>query len=438
MVDTQPRQVLTCLFLLALVLNLLVLIIYPPLLPNGEFQIGQSYRWWPLTLNLINGRGYAICTAYFPFCGPGDQPTASMEPVPVLFFGAIALLTHQSLLAACFGEILANLTLMAAVYTLTRQLAGNRTALLAAGLWATYLPALKLIPQISGDLVGAALLALALVCFLRAQTSQRWAGWIGSGLFLGLAIQSRSALLILAPVLFLGLLAEGTLQAHTRLTKFLKYLLPALTLLGLVIATQLPWIIRNLKTFHSPILGTTLTGYVLYRHNYILGENHFLHIVGADEALGMMKTFLAQHPELGKSTTEVEMNSAFQADALKIIRAYPARYLALSLYRFFPLWFNWGVDQAYGNQPTIPTYLLMVEQAILLFAALRGAWLTGKRSWPLWTGIMAVTMAYMAFNAQLRYLVPVLPFVISLAAIGFSDWLMKLTASPHERNPATH
>lgn len=423
--DSSPKLVLTCIILLAIIINLAVLYVRPPVLANGQYQIGQTYRWWPLTLNLINGRGYTLCTAYFPFCGPGDQPTASMEPVPVFFFGLVAILTNQSLPAACFAEIGINLTLLLAIYSLTKRIANPRAALLAAFIWATYLPALKLIPQVSGDLLGSGLLTLAMFFFFRARTSRRWYDWAAAGILLGLAIQSRSALLVVLPAFLAGLLLEAWLNSPGNRTKILGNLLPGAAITALVFATMFPWFVRNQKEFGNPILGTTLTGYVLYRQNYMLGDAGYLRIVGADEALSMMTTFLARHPELGPATTELQMSKTFTAEAVKIISAHPMQYVGLSLYRFLPLWFNWGVDEAYGNQPPLLAYLLMIEQALLLAAALLGAWLTGKRSWPLWSSIGIVTLAYMAVNAQLRYLIPVLPFVVSLAAIGITTLLFK-------------
>ena len=50
---------------------------------------------------MSRGEGYISCkTNYFPFCGPDNQVTAMREPLPVLAFASIALVTNESLLAA--------------------------------------------------------------------------------------------------------------------------------------------------------------------------------------------------------------------------------------------------------------------------------------------------------------------------------------------------
>jgi hypothetical protein len=60
----------------------------------------------------------------------------------------------------------------------------------------------------------------------------------------------------------------------------------------------------------------------------------------------------------------------------------------------------------------------MLEQVFLLGLGLFGMWKTGWRTWPLWLTIMIVSAAYMAVNGQIRYIVPVMPFVISLSVAG--------------------
>jgi hypothetical protein len=58
---------------------------------------------------------------------------------------------------------------------------------------------------------------------------------------------------------------------------------------------------------------------------------------------------------------------------------------------------------------------LQILLLILAVAGLRG---NVRRTWPLWASVAATSLAYMAIDSQLRYLVPVMPLVISLGTTG--------------------
>src|SRR5438552_6937935 len=118
--------------------------LHPPALSSGE-----TSHWWPVIINVARGQGYAGCfQEYFPFCHAGNQVTASREPLPVLLFAGVARLFGESFRLAGILEIAVNLAVLAVLFCLARDLAGEPSAILAAILWITYLPALKLIPQV--------------------------------------------------------------------------------------------------------------------------------------------------------------------------------------------------------------------------------------------------------------------------------------------------
>jgi hypothetical protein len=96
------------------------------------------------------------------------------------------------------------------------------------------------------------------------------------------------------------------------------------------------------------------------------------------------------------------------------------------VYRFLPLWFNWGYPEAYGRSPSQTDYAIMVLQGVLLILALLGLRGVLWRTWPLWGSILAICFIYMAVDARLLYLTPVMPLVISLSAGGAVFLLRKL------------
>src|SRR5687768_12270545 len=139
-IDKHPVLVLLSILLFALILGAIKLRIDPP---SPEFN--WENRWWQIAVNIARGEGYISCKPnYFPFCGPGNQVTAMREPLPVLAFAMIALITNESLIAAAAFIVLINLAIIVAVFYLTRELSNTPTGLLAAFLWACYLPPIRL------------------------------------------------------------------------------------------------------------------------------------------------------------------------------------------------------------------------------------------------------------------------------------------------------
>jgi len=166
------------------------------------------------------------------------------------------------------------------------------------------------------------------------------------------------------------------------------------------------------------VVGSSLTGYNLYRHNYMIDKPHYFRYVGPEEGYRAIKDLIARHPELRGDENEAQMDLVYRSAGLQIIKSHPIQYILLSGYRFFPLWFDWGLAEAYGRPTNRYDILIMVLHGILLSLALLGAQEKLKSTWPLWGSILVLSLVYMAVDARLLYVLPVMPLVISLSAVG--------------------
>lgn len=416
--EARPFRALVMIVLLALAVNAVRLGFDPP-----SVEQGQTETWWPVALNLIHGQGYSDCSPDdFPFCGPTNQVTAAREPVPVLLFAAVAILTGESLWAAAAVQVLLNLATLIVIFFLARDLAGVRAGLLAALLWAVYLPVVKIVSEVSGDLLATFGVASGLFFFMRSHRTNRARDWLAAGGCIGVSVLSRSAMLIVPLALTVGLILIG--RSTTPLGRPLPMgnLRPAALFLPVVLLIMTPWWVRNYLAFGRVVIGSTLTGYNLYRHHYMLSTENYLRYVGAVEGEQAIHALVERRGDLRGTENEAQLDAVYREEALRIIAAYPLGYVLLSAYRFFPLWFDWGIREAYGEQVSKVDYLIMLVQGVLLITAaigLRGTW---PRAWPLAVSILVFSLVYMAVNARLRYLVPVMPLIISLSAAG--GWLM--------------
>jgi hypothetical protein len=410
-IDANHRQILILIFVLAAVFSIFVNLDRLP--PAAD--TGGSDTWWAIALNLTHGEGYSLCpTNYFPFCGPSNQATAAREPLPVLLFAGIALISGESLWAAAIAELLIYLASLLAVYLLTREWSNLHAALLAAALWAIYIPAHELIPQVSGDLLAALLVCIGILFVMRARRTRHPREWLVAGTSLGLASVTRSGTLVIVATVILGFLLESWWQRlHWRPT-----LSPVIILSSLVLLLMAPWLTRNRIVLGRPILGSSLIGYNLYRHNYMVGTENYLRHIGGAEGLAATEALLARRTDLLGTENEAQMDLIYRREAIARIRAYPAQYVLLCAYRFLPLWFNWGYPQAYGREPDRTDKLILVLQGALLILTLIGTRGILRESWPLWSSVLAVCLVYMAVDSRLLYLIPVMPLVISLSANG--------------------
>jgi 4-amino-4-deoxy-L-arabinose transferase-like glycosyltransferase len=413
-IDAHTFTILAGIATLAIVLNIAILIDQPPI-----FNYGETGHWWPLIQNLVNGHGYVLCEPeYFPFCNPSNEITATREPVPVLFFTAIAWLSNQSLLVAAVFEAGIHLAILFIVFLLARSLANTRAALLASLLWTVYLPGLELVPQVSGDLLACLFLALGIFFIMRSRQTGRWRDWLIAGAAFGLAALSRTVVLAVLLPLVIGLVWEGWAAAGKKWSGVIRRMWPSLVIVVIVVIMMAPWIIRNQLAFRTPVIGTTLSGYNLYRHNHIIDRANDFRYVTGEEAQQAVQDLLVRQTNLTGTENEAQMDKVYLGAALKLITAYPLRYLELSLWRFLPLWFDWQINEAYGVRTPHLDYYEMIVQGLFLVLALVATWKTWKNSWPLWSSIVIYSLAYMAVVGQLRYIVGVMPLVLALSAAG--------------------
>ena len=367
---------------------------------------------WTIAQNLVNGKGYSACARdYFPLCGPDNQPTAMRTPTTVLLMAAAMMFSTSHISGVVVQGLMYLGTLWIIYASLKEQ--DRRTALLAALLWVISIPVIHNIDNDGGDMSAAFFFSAGMFYFQRGRLKGGLLYWLLAGALLGIASQARAVLLGVSGGLITGLLWERRKRIRQGLLEFAG---PAFVCFGAFSAVLAPWVIRNEMVFGTPAVSGTLVGYNVYRMNYFLQSDRFVpHYVGPSEAFVAIHN-LIQNSDLNGNKNETEMQAFYSESGLRIIRSHPMGYFLLSLYRFLPLWFNVGVSAAYGNRLGLLDALAIVEQVFLLIAGLTGAFVYRKQFWPLILSVVLACGAYMAVDAQLRYLTDVMPAIVILAA----------------------
>lgn len=369
---------------------------------------------------LLESGQLVYCGEYFPLCGDDNQLTASVEPLPVLLFAGLMWLFGQTtgtVIAVVGQQALGVLTAVILYHILQHLFHNPAISLLGTFLWATYLPMITLALYLEAEIIFTCLLLLAIWALLHSLETDNKLTWVAAGLCWGLATLSRSITLYF-PIVMLVVAAahRPTLRRHAAGM--------GLALLAFAF-TLTPWVMRNAQVFGTFLPGNTLLGYNLFRHNYFLGDEDFLHYGYAKEADPVIRQLIATTPNLRGDENEVEMDTFYKAEVLKIIKAHPVRYLQLSLYRFVALWTDFEVQRG-----QLFWQLVAVENGVLLLLA----GLTAVRHLPhkpIHLLPLILLIAYFAAThsliiARMRYIMPILPLVMGLAAAEGVRWLQQL------------
>ena len=380
-----------------------------------DLEGGQTQIWWEIAQNIETGAGYKAChDSYIPNCANTEQITAMREPLPVLVFALIGKVSHDSVTALAFIQIFIYFVTFFGVFFLGKSIGGAETGLLSLLFWTFYLPQEKVEAVLTGDLLATAFLLLGFVLFVRVVKKNRLRDWLGFGVVMGLAVLSRSATLIVALVLvgsYILYFRDKTLPFRDIAWKgFLS-----LAILGMTIS---PWVIRNYIVFGEPIFGTSLVGYNLYRHNAIIATDAPPHYVGSKEAYAQVQKLIGRRPELKTSLNEIQVDNIYRQEAVNLIRENPISYVRLVVYRVLPLWFNIGVAEQYGNQPSIYDYLAMFQQAFFLITLAIGLKYGKNIIYLFGLSIFVYSLSYLLVGSQLRYLLPIMPVVIIIGSFG--------------------
>ena len=191
----------------------------------------------------------------------------------------------------------------------------------------------------------------------------------------------------------------------------------------------MPWVARNVAVFGKPIIGSTLSGYSLYRQSYQLGSPHFLRYIDGPEAQAAVDSLIAHQPQVRGTENEVQFDTLYTRAAINNIRVHPARYLALVAYHGLMLWFDLAIPPSDQTGTGDLAFFVRMQQALLLALAIvgiRGRW---NQTWPLVLSIGAVSVCYMAVNGMIRYTVPCMPLTIVLSASGIPA-IQRIIQSP--------
>jgi len=262
--------------------------------------ISDFYSYYNLALRLAQHFRYESCPGF---------PTAYFPPGYPAMLALCFKIASPSLVTALCCNVLLQVAGVWLIYAVARELfaseAVGRIAMLA---WALHPNSIIYTALIASEHLFIPLMLLGMLLLLQA----RRLSWLAipAGIVFGIAVLTRPQAILLPALCYLILL-PGARQAGLLRRWVWQCALTHLLLLAVV----LPWVARNARLLHKPLLTTT-TGWNLY-----IGNN-------PDANGGYVFTERMQ-AALPAVASELERDELCRALARQYIRAHPAQIVAL-------------------------------------------------------------------------------------------------------------
>ena len=369
-------------------------------LRGGAFFGPDAPSYDDLAMSLARGRGLQKQDYTGLFTDPQQSLTVrSFRPplLAIVLAGVYGVAGHHLWVARVVNAVLSAATCVV-VMAVARRVFDERTALVAGLLAAVYPKFVYYAGSLVTETLCTYLLAVAVALLLAGREVERgWWPWLTAGVALGLATLARSSLLLFAPVAALWVLV-------VRGSKRRAAAEAGLVVLGFV-AAMTPWWVRNARIHGRFVAATTEGGYTLW-------------VTNNERADGSGHCFFPRPPGEFDGLTESEIDRLFWRKGVAYIRAHPAHFVRLAGAKFVRFWRPWPHADEVGTAVAVVGGVSFVP---LLLLALWGL----ARSRAQWRPVLLFvllfgyyTALHMVFMAITRYRVPMMPYVIVLAAWG--------------------
>lgn len=339
--------------------------------------------------------------------------TASRPPVYPFFLASVYQLAGHHVRAAQVAQALLGVLGVLLLIAIARELfSDSLIATLAGTLAAIYPFFIYYESSLLSEGLTTFLLIFSLWCFLR------WRRDDGSWTFSSALALSLSALaLIRTPFLAMGTITLA-IEAYRRrgaAQAWAAILLFCIPLIG--------WGLRNQHRVGRLTLDTH-GGYTLFEcvNNYATNKE------GRFGELWPTLPACAETARLSEPEADLHLRQKVTA----FIRTHPKTFFKQSLANVGDFWRLYPrQDITYAENLHLITVLSLLFEPFLLIAGIAGFWLT-RRQWhrlyPIYLSILFLFGVHVISCSQMRYRVPLMPFLILMAAISVSSAIKTLVA----------
>jgi 4-amino-4-deoxy-L-arabinose transferase-like glycosyltransferase len=406
---------------------------------DEEFYDAAYYELQARTI--VDGHGFSDPFQFLPGASHEERPAADHPPLtvfallPIAAVGdALGMDEEDNQLVMRFWVGLFGLLAVFLIGLLGREVMGDRTGLVAAGIAAVY-PYLWINDGLlMSETFAVCAVTGALLMTLRLRRRPRLGLALGLGAVCGVAALARAELALLAPLLGLPLLWAFRKESWAERIKVVGAIaVGSILLVG-------PWVAFNFSRFDEPTFISTNDGIAMLASNC---DNVFW---GPSTGLTYLDGCIPKQAPPGDQS---EVSRVYRDRAMDYISLRQKRWAVVLLARVGRDWsFFRPVDMLSWNEaegrPSWITGLGLYFYYPLLALAIGGIVVLKRRKtiqWPLLVPPVVVTLGAIAAYGQTRFRVPAEPTIIVLAAVSIVAltrrwWPERETAGPAPDGPA--
>lgn len=392
------KRLICFIFILALTVRLALVVSFPALSAPDTGSYEEP------ALNLIKGNGYSS--------SPG-VPTAKRAPGYPFFLAGVYLLFGQSHMAVKIIQAILGAISCVIISSIGREIFKCKVGLWSGVAMALYPPLISTAGFILSEELTIFLLAISILFLTKAMKKERMIWYVLSGIFMGLTTLCRSAIILFPFFLYLALIFSPF--------KKREFGLISIFLLSMIV-TMAPWTIRNYVRFNAFLPTEIQGGRNLWVGSYFPSDGLLPYSTTSAQEYKSPKDKEAYN-RIEKGLSPIEADKAYSREAIKNILNNPSGYLLLCVQKFERFWF-WipGGVEVLKSYPKIKLGITMGYYIVLLLA-IWGVWVSLRENWrnklPLLSIVLYFTIIHTLLFAIPRYRIPIMPYVLIFAVVGF-------------------
>lgn len=381
--------------------------------------LGEGYKkgFWEygyvefveIAINLAEGKGFYRVDEIV-----GELMSIRPPVYPLILAGLYITFGKSSIPPILVQSLIGTLTILF-TYLIARQIFDERVGILASILAAIYPYYVFHDTSLQENAIFTLLTAITIFFLLKSSKSMLLSNSFFAGVFLSLAVLTRTTLLIILPFAVLWFM----IVLKNSRTKVILAML-----LGFVIVSS-PWLIRNTIIYGKPLFVNG-SGVALWNgHNpYTLTGYPYEHIDRmTDKAWAAITD---KEKEEYRRLNELERDNWFKQRAIKFMKENPSSVFKGAILKTCAV-MGWNISPDKGNWIRKITYTLSYLPILLLGIAgaflARDKWKELSIIYSLFFTFIAVSAVYLGHTNHRIYLDIYLMILSSYAIIKFSDLL---------------
>lgn len=395
-------------FLLGLVLRLAYVLLYPQQAVRADASCYDALGW-----SLARGLGYSL---------PAAAPDVYWSPgYPGVLAAIYSLFGHSQSIVRVAQALLSSVVPVL-VGAMAARLFGRRIAFIAAMLCAVYPAFVGYTGLLLTETLFGGMLVLTVYLLLGISRQVSMVRLVGAGVVVGLTCLVRAETVLLPLCVFVGLWWFFRDQSAGPRQWAIVY--------AVVFLTIAPWTARNYAVTGEFIPLTIHDGDVLWISSY-------------PEELLELDTEREPYRSLVAGLSQFDASRALRREGVRNIVEHPATYLWLSVKRLPRLWLGGHSNLFVGMLDSIGAYwhrgekgvaiikvAMLGANSVLVLLGIWGAYLSvvtrkgdAKSLIVVGAPVAFITALHFVLFATPRFHVPVMPFVLTFAAVAIAALL---------------